>query len=229
MNVTVACTYTWSTGSTLIPGTVAAKDSTPAVPRMVGPMTNVLFTSDTHLGHAHVAGLRGFANPAEHDEHLVQTWNEHVTKRDTVWVLGDFTLMDVARVGARLDRMAGTKHLILGNHDRAHPIFRGWHNRLRGYYQWFESVSVHGQHRIDGTRALSSHFPYAGEGARDQPDRHVAHRLRDEGMPLLHGHTHDPDQKATVSPAGSPMLHVGWDAWDRPVHLAEVVDWVRSL
>lgn len=187
------------------------------------------FTSDTHLGHDLVARLRGFTTPADHDEHVVSVWNDHVRPRDVVWHLGDLTLVDVARVGQLLERLHGTKHLILGNHDRAHPSFRGWWNRQTPYLLHFTSVSVHGQLRVAGRRVMASHHPYDGEGSRPGPDRDVEWRLRDVGVPLLHGHTHDADQRATCSQAGTPMLHVGWDAWGAPVPGGAVEQWVRGL
>ena len=54
------------------------------------------FTSDLHLGHVHVAELRGFESVAEHDQALINYWNAVVSSGDDVWVLGDFALGDFA-------------------------------------------------------------------------------------------------------------------------------------
>jgi len=40
------------------------------------------------------------------------------------------------------------------------------------------------------TRVLLSHFPYGGD-SHDE-DRYAQFRLRGEGIPLLHGHVHEP-------------------------------------
>ena len=82
-------------------------------------MSEVFFIADTHFGHKKVIEFekehRPFATIEEHDEELVKRWNEKVTKKDSVWVLGDFCFgkknLEIA------GRLNGTKRLILGNHD----------------------------------------------------------------------------------------------------------------
>lgn len=185
-------------------------------------MSEVYFTSDTHFGHAYVAQLRGFATAEEHDEHIVTEWNRRVTKRDTVWLLGDVTLAPITRIGPLLARLKGAVHLVAGNHDRCHPVFKGAHRQQRTYLEHFETVSLFARTRVGSTDVLLSHFPYQGEGQRDQADRHVPYRLRNAGVPLIHGHTHDPSQRRTPADAETPMVHVGWDAWRHPVHSDEI-------
>ena len=175
-------------------------------------MSETWLTSDTHLGHDFVAHLRGFENHVEHDAELARRWDKRVREGDEVWVLGD-----VAMNGWR-DRIAwfadrpGVKHLVLGNHDRAHPMHtRAW-DHARDYLRVFASVQTCARLR-KGLNA--SHFPYDGEGVtREQgvKDRASGWRLRDEGVPLAHGHVHD-DVRFRRSAKGSPMHHVGLDAW----------------
>ena len=43
-------------------------------------MTGVWFTSDTHFLHGMVAGLRGFADPAEYDELIIERWNKTIRR-----------------------------------------------------------------------------------------------------------------------------------------------------
>ncbi|WP_248948290.1 HNH endonuclease [Oerskovia enterophila] len=52
-------------------------------------------------------------------------------------------------------------------------------------------------------------------------DRHEQYRLRDLGLPLIHGHTHS-TKFLTASERGSLQLHVGFDAHRRMVSLEEV-------
>jgi len=75
-------------------------------------VSRVFVIADLHLGHAKVAGVRGFKDVAQHDYHLVEQWNKVVTKRDVVYVLGDVFRLDL------VDQLKGTKKLALGNHDR---------------------------------------------------------------------------------------------------------------
>lgn len=176
-------------------------------------MSETWLTSDTHLGHDFVARLRGFDGHEEHDAALARKWDKRVRPDDDVWVLGD-----VAMNGWR-DRLAwfterpGVKHLVLGNHDRAHPM----HSRAWAYAGEYLSVfaTVQTSARLSGG-LLASHFPYSGEGATradGSKDRATQWRLRDEGAPLAHGHVHDAI-RYRESDKGTPMLHVGLDAWD---------------
>ena len=71
-----------------------------------------------------------------------------------------------------------------------------------------------------------SHFPYDGDF--HDGDRYTEFRLEDKGVPLIHGHVHTTDQ-ATVSKSGTPMFHVGWDAWYEPVAEYRIVEWLESL
>ena len=175
-------------------------------------MSETWLTSDTHLGHDFVARLRGFEGHAEHDAELARRWDKRVRDGDEVWVLGD-----VAMNGWR-DRIAwfadrpGVKHLVLGNHDRAHPMHRNAHSHLPAYLTAFTTVQTAAMLRHG---LLASHFPYDGEGGTREPDakdRATQWRLRDEGAPLVHGHVHD-STRYRYSNRGSLMLHAGLDAW----------------
>lgn len=71
---------------------------------------------DPHLGHEYIAKLRGFKTIEEHNEFIINMWNFVVTKRDKVFLMGDVT-GGSAKWYPLLDRMLGTKIVILGNHD----------------------------------------------------------------------------------------------------------------
>lgn len=173
-------------------------------------MTRVLYWSDLHLGHPFVAGLRGFATTAEHDEHLLSAWTETVSKRDTVFILGDLCMASPNRALELLAGMPGRKHLILGNHDRAHPMYPGGYKRQRRYLEVFESVSTMAARKIAGTDVMLSHFPYDGDSQGD--DRHTVWRLRDEGRWLIHGHVHNEYLRS------GRQINVSVDRWlDGPV------------
>lgn len=84
-------------------------------------MSNVFFISDTHFFHQKILEFekeaRPFSSVEEMNEELVARWNNIVTKRDTVWHLGDVCFGHVSNL-AIIKRLNGTKHLIMGNHDR---------------------------------------------------------------------------------------------------------------
>lgn len=80
-------------------------------------MSRVFFTSDLHFGHESLCKcLRGMT-AQESDELIIHNWNKAVTKRDKVYVLGDFTMekhYDIERI---LKQLKGDIVLVGGNHD----------------------------------------------------------------------------------------------------------------
>lgn len=192
------------------------------------------YTADPHFWHELLARLRGFSTVEEHNEAIIANHNKRVDSADTVWWAGDMTLANPARLWPLMDRLNGTPHLILGNHDRPFGGHRGSHRHLREYMEHFASVQAFARHQIAGQTVLLSHFPYQGSGDHTEVERHTQYRLPDRGEWLLHGHTHS-DQVLTPPP-GPPLaihggttlargrqIHVGLDAWGlRPVALHEI-------
>ncbi|WP_062312771.1 metallophosphoesterase family protein [Demequina rhizosphaerae] len=170
---------------------------------------SIWFTSDLHLRHQLVADVRGFASTHEHDEAICSAWWNVVDNEDIVYVLGDLTVRAHEYALNRIATLPGRKRLILGNHDEAHPMFKGYERAEAPYRDVFESVGTHGMRTVNGVDAMLSHFPYDGDSRSD--DRGVRHRLRDVGVPVIHGHTHSKEQ-LTRSHAGTLQVHVGLDA-----------------
>lgn len=194
---------------------------------------NTFFTSDHHLGHRLVADKRGFASVEAHDAALAQYWDAVVGTGDTVWVLGDLTLGPLHKALDWFTERPGRLKLIFGNHDEGHPMHRDAHKLQSDYLDVFEYVATGQRIRIAGVNILLSHFPYPGtsegtdEHGRPFDDRYSQWRLPNEGLPLIHGHTHR-DEKVSWNPLGwksTPQIHVGLDAWElRPVMLRDVED-----
>jgi calcineurin-like phosphoesterase family protein len=84
----------------------------------------VWFTSDLHIGHRLVAGLRGFESTDDHDEAIFDRWDERVRKEDQVWVLGDLAVSKPDNALLELRGLPGVKHLVAGNHDPVHSMHR---------------------------------------------------------------------------------------------------------
>jgi calcineurin-like phosphoesterase family protein len=201
-------------------------------------MSNVWFTSDLHIGHQLVSGLRGFrlpngeADTRAHDHAVFGNWANTVGKDDQIWVLGDLTLAStrdkVQNVLRTIATLPGEKHLIVGNHDEAHPLHRRSHTWQRLYMETFESVQTFARRDISigGRRpepVLLSHFPYEAdsrEGEGEGETRYREFRLRDEGYKLIHGHTH-----SNVKFTSAREVHIGLDAWSlTPVHIDQVIE-----
>jgi calcineurin-like phosphoesterase family protein len=188
-------------------------------------MSITYFTSDPHIGHKLVAGLRGFIDPEDHDNILAENWDRLVKPDDVVWVCGDISAGDAAqrKALAWLCRRPGRKHLILGNHDGPHPNNRDAHKWFSLYMGAFESVASGARRRVLGRNVLLSHFPYTGD--HREKDRYDQWRLRDKGEILIHGHLHDPDRRRVGN-----QIHVGLDAWDlTPVPLMKVEELVQEI
>lgn len=78
-------------------------------------MSKVYVISDLHLGHDKLAIKRGFESADEQDNKIIEHWNSRVKKRDVVWILGDIAMNRSSY--HLLDKLKGTKNIVLGNHD----------------------------------------------------------------------------------------------------------------
>ena len=99
-------------------------------------MSNVFLISDTHFFHQRILefekDLRPFSSVEEMNEALVDNWNRIITKRDTVWHLGDVCFGPVANLSI-IDRLNGTKNLVMGNHDQY---------GVREYIKYFNKIEA---------------------------------------------------------------------------------------
>jgi calcineurin-like phosphoesterase family protein len=108
-------------------------------------MSIVRFIADLHFSHTNMAIRRGFSTVEEHDEHIITKWNSVVNKRDITYILGDIT-MEKSTPYHLLDRLNGTKKVILGNHDKpSHvPELLKYVNSVGGMVQYKGVVLTHG-------------------------------------------------------------------------------------
>jgi calcineurin-like phosphoesterase family protein len=157
------------------------------------------FTSDTHFGDTRVLRIdrRPFRSLPDHDEALVALWNETVQASDTVWHLGDFAAARTPeKVDVLLERLNGTKHLIIGNNDPPAAISSS---------KW-ASVGHYAELTVDQVGVVLCHYPFRtwngmGKGRID-----------------LHGHSHGRLKPVTR------QFDVGVDAWNfRPVTIETIL------
>ncbi|MEF2073455.1 metallophosphoesterase family protein [Consotaella aegiceratis] len=152
----------------------------------------LLFTSDTHFSDPRVLRIdrRPFRNLEEHDEALIERWNDVVGPDDTIWHLGDFARGDPSHVEGLLDRLNGRKHLVVGNNDGPATLdARGW-----------SSIQFYAEMVIDERLVVLCHYPFRtwNQMGRKSID--------------LHGHSHGKLKPVTR------QYDVGVDAWDyRPM------------
>ena len=118
--------------------------------------TKVFFTSDTHFGHSNIIKYcqRPF-NSAEHmDEVLISNWNEVVSPKDIVFHLGDFCFGSDKEWIKILQRLNGTKYLILGNHDLKKIVNS---NQIKDY---FADINMQMRVVVDKQKMLLNHYPF---------------------------------------------------------------------
>lgn len=186
-------------------------------------------TADTHFSHARISELadRPFTTVNEMNTELIRRWNETVAPTDVVLHLGDVALGPIEESITLTAQLNGHRYLVPGNHDRVSPATQSRKaiERFAPLYEaagWTILPEV-----IEGTRhgyrILASHYPYKGDS--QESDRHTSHRPRwDDGIPLLHGHTHARDH----GPNGH-QFHVGVDAHAyAPIPFTVIDEWVRA-
>lgn len=199
---------------------------------------SVFFTSDHHLGHERILELgagRPFPNISVHNNMIRQNWWETVFPEDTVYVMGDIAMgVDFEKNVNIFKALPGRKLLVPGNHDR---IFSGANNasRIERFWSVYEDAGFEILPENTSTvletayglqEVLVSHFPYSGD-SHSVVDRYASHRFVDEGLPIVHGHTHS---RNVLNESNPLEFHVGVDAHDyKPVHESVVVEWLEGL
>lgn len=85
--------------------------------------SNVFFTSDPHFYHRNIIRFcnRPFNNVDEMNETLINNWNATVKETDTIFILGDFAFAQDSVIRKIINRLAGIKIFIRGNHDKSLP------------------------------------------------------------------------------------------------------------
>jgi len=87
-------------------------------------MSAVYFLSDLHLAHKNICKFReGFTSVEQHNALIKENYHKRVTKRDTVYFLGDVAFDKESL--ADVKTWAGAKKiLICGNHDLDHHTMK---------------------------------------------------------------------------------------------------------
>lgn len=76
--------------------------------------------SDPHFGHRNMAIKRGFSCEEEQDELIIKNWNNVISKRDNIFLLGDITMEK--KNYEILSRLKGQIDVVLGNHDQKQHV-----------------------------------------------------------------------------------------------------------
>lgn len=197
----------------------------------------VWFTSDQHFGHERILELgsgRPFQNIGHHNVTIMNNWLSVVQPEDTVFVMGDIAMGNFEETVKLFSGLTGNKMFVPGNHDK---IFSGANSQARierftplyeaaGFTIMPENTSTTLETSWGVQEVLLSHFPYSGD-SHSTVDRYAKNRFIDEGLPIIHGHTHSRDK---LNSNNVREFHVGVDAHAfTPVHEGEIVAWLESL
>lgn len=118
---------------------------------------NIWFTADLHLGHRNIIKLanRPFGDIEQHDDYIIDKYNELVDNNDDVYILGDISFNQSYENYKRIfGALKGNKYVILGNHDNKQNLLRCQKEGL------IVSICETKTIQIDKDRVFLSHFPH---------------------------------------------------------------------
>lgn len=112
------------------------------------------FISDLHLNHNNVLHFdkRPFKTIEEHNNFIVNQWNNVVKEDDEIYILGDVGFGGSSKIVSIISSLKGKKHLVIGNHDRKllkNPDFKNL----------FETISEKKILTLDSKRITLNHEP----------------------------------------------------------------------
>lgn len=108
-------------------------------------MAKVFITSDLHLGHKNLIESVRHMNVEEHDNLIIDNWNKIVTKRDTVYVLGDIVMEKHNILKNYIPKLNGTIIISPGNHCTKR-VCQEYHNldiTVVGYLKYKDFILTH--------------------------------------------------------------------------------------
>lgn len=151
-------------------------------------MNKVWFTADTHFSHKNILkythrpevfglDLESETFIEEHNQWLIDKWNSTVGKKDTVYILGDFSFANQEETKKILEKLHGIKHIVYGNHDMS----------ARKLTNYFESCSD-----IKEVIFKKSTYPFLEEDFSVEMCHYpiLSWNRRNYGSCMIHGHCH---------------------------------------
>lgn len=150
----------------------------------------IMYIADCHFFHSllcHDLDHRGFSDVNMMNEHMIAQWNEKVTQRDVVYIIGDFSIGKSGATTEILERLKGKKHLIIGNHDR-------YLDDKKFDRSLFESIEHYSEIRDNGRKVILSHYPVFCYNGQYQLDKNGKPRTF-----MLYGHVHDTHDEVLVN------------------------------
>lgn len=203
----------------------------------ISKLDKIFFWSDPHFGHRNVIKFcnRPYETTEEMHEDFIKRYNSVVPQDGVcIWV-GDCFFFGKTKSREIMDRLNGSKVLVLGNHDwkPAHMYNVGFDfvcNYMEMYIAGHPVKIKHYPSKWSGSKLynwlrLDFFAKYFGRGGKLFPlvnwrkPRYFDRYPEPDGRWLIHGHTHS-DEKMDLE---RKTIHVGVDAWDyTPVSYREI-------
>ncbi|GFI23113.1 hypothetical protein IMSAGC011_01890 [Lachnospiraceae bacterium] len=169
----------------------------------------IYFTADLHFYHEKIIKhtQRPFHTVEEMNKSLIKNWNDKVTNKDEVYILGDFTMKGAEMASALLYSLKGKKYLIRGNHDN-------FVDCMSFEQSLFVSVRDYIEISYRNTQFVLFHYPIL-----------EWHGFGKEAV-MLHGHQHNHKEYNTKNKQNGILRYdVGVDANDMaPVSAEEIIE-----
>ena len=150
----------------------------------------ILYISDCHFYHDNLCrnlDHRGFIDLEDMNAFMIRQWNDNVSPKDDVYILGDFCFGNGEAAARIIKQLKGRLHLIIGNHDRF------LHDRHFDRCL-FKSIEAYSEISDKGRTVILSHYPvfcYKGQ-----------YRRNVDGSPatyMLYGHVHNTQDERLVN------------------------------
>lgn len=182
---------------------------------------NIFFTSDLHFFHKNVIKFcnRPYTDVDEMNDKLIENWNNTITNKDIVFVLGDtFWFNDSEKIKKVLNSLNGKMiYFIPGNHDDFEKYYRIFDNDR---YVFCEDIVVLYTSKYE---IWLCHYPLTT----------WPHRVNNENCINLFGHIHSKkditegiDQNLNLH---SNQFDVGCDYWNyKPVSLETIINTYKN-
>jgi calcineurin-like phosphoesterase family protein len=165
------------------------------------------FTADLHLLHPKIVEYcRRPIDPELHDKWIIDRINERVSKKDTLYILGDLSMANRKDTEELVSTIRGRKHLILGNHDK--------NLKNSTYFESISQIKVINPTILEGKRLgiVLCHYPIGSWEGKIKGSYH------------FYGHTHGRFKNPGLS------WDVGIDNNDYyPLELNEIINLIKEI
>jgi len=180
----------------------------------------IYFTADPHFCHGNiiVSCKRPYGDVTEMNRDLIDRWNSMVTKRDEIYILGDFAYRAKPQeVNEILSKLKGRKYLIRGNHDFRYLSSKQFDSSAFEWVKDYHLLKYEG-----GLKFILFHYPLLSWDGTFHGSIH------------LYGHVHNsvdkkPEFAEKVRLLGPKAINVGVDVNDfYPVSIKQILERVEK-